>query len=87
MVPTRSGLISMTFKEEDIRFVTGCDAEHPDRRGGQHVAQTCTGVFAIHEPSGLGVMVKCARSQLGNKARAVDLLRMIVKYEYDTVVE
>ena len=40
-----------------IRYVIGCDAVHPDSRGGQHVAKHCTGVLAIDDELGIGVMV------------------------------
>lgn len=56
------------------RYVTGCDAVHPDRRGGQHVARPCFGVLALDETKGIGVMVSSERSQHGNKTRADELL-------------
>ena len=58
----------------DIRYVVGCDAVHPDRRGGQHVAKSCTGVLAIDDDVGVGVLVTSERSQMANKAKAAALL-------------
>jgi protein subunit release factor B len=55
------------------RIITGCDAVHPDRRGGQHVAMRCTGVLVIDDDRGIGVMCNTERSQHGNirEARAM----------------
>ena len=69
------------MRPEDVKYVTGCDASHPDRRGGQHVAKTCSGVLAIHTPTGLGVMCDSERSMQGNKLRALRLLQQIVDSE------
>jgi hypothetical protein len=56
------------------RYVSGCDAVHPDRRGGQHVAMSCSGVLAIDDEAELGVLVMAERSQFKNRARADELL-------------
>ena len=53
-----------------IRYITGCDAVHPDRRGGQHVAMRCSGVLAIDDEKGIGVLVTNERSQMKNKEKA-----------------
>jgi hypothetical protein len=57
-----------------IRYILGCDAVHPDQRGGQHVARKCTGVLAIDDEHGIGVLVNTERSQYGNRQRADALL-------------
>ena len=62
-----------------IRIITGCDAEHPDRRGGQHVAKHCTGVLVIDDELGLGVMCSCNRSQYGNTEGAKEALEHLRK--------
>jgi hypothetical protein len=56
------------------RIIIGCDAVHPDRRGGQHVAMKCSGVLIIDDEKQLGVMCNTERSQYGNKERAAALL-------------
>ena len=73
--------IDVNLREEDLTVVAGCDAVHPDQRGGQHVAKQCTGVLIIHRPSGIGVMCNANRSQYGNRAGALDMLmRLVVEY-------
>lgn len=56
------------------RYITGCDAVHPDRRGGQHVAKHCTSVLAIDDDAGVGVLVNSERSQSGNRQKADAML-------------
>jgi protein subunit release factor B len=69
------------IRDEDLTIVVGCEAVHPDRRGGQHVAKQCTGVLVIHQLSGIGVMCNVNRSQYGNRAGAMEMLRkLIAKY-------
>jgi protein subunit release factor A len=58
----------------NLRYVIGCDAVHPDRRGGQHVAMRCTGVLMIDDERGIGVLCNSERSQHGNKERAEQML-------------
>jgi protein subunit release factor A len=61
------------------RVILGCAAVHPDQRGGQHVAMSCTGVLIIDEELGLGVMCNANRSQFGNKAGAEEALEHLRK--------
>ncbi len=63
------------------RITTGCDAVHPDQRGGQHVAQRCTGVLVIDDERGIGVLVTSQRSQLGNRQKAKALLAGLLSKE------
>jgi protein subunit release factor A len=56
------------------RYIVGCDAVHPDRRGGQHVAMACPGVLVIDDEAGIGVLVQHERSQVKNKNLAETLL-------------
>lgn len=67
-----------------IRFITGCDAEHPDRRGGHHVGRPCSGVLAIDDEHGIGVLVTNERSQFKNKQKAEMLLAWAVELEKET---
>lgn len=61
------------------RIISGCDAVHPDSRGGQHVAKHCTGVLVIDDELGLGVMCNGERSQYGNREKANALLDLIAE--------
>lgn len=65
------------------RYVTGCEAVHPDRRGGQHVAMSCSGVLAIDEDAQLGVLVMDERSQIKNKQKADTLLDWMIELGAD----
>lgn len=53
-----------------MRIIVGCDAVHPNRRGGQHVAMHCTGVLVIDDERGIGVLVNTERSQHANRQKA-----------------
>lgn len=60
---------------DDIVITTGCEAVHPDRRGGQHVAMACTGVRVTHTPTGISVLADHERSQHANRREAFRQLR------------
>lgn len=68
----------MSLREEDLEMIAGCDAAHPDRRGGQHVAMQCTGVRILHRPSGLAVTCIRERSQIKNKQIALSALEVLI---------
>lgn len=75
------------IRDEDLEIISGCDARHPDRRGGQHVAKSCTGVRVLHLPTNIGVTVFDERSQWQNKERALKLLRVLLEHvEHERVV-
>lgn len=59
----------------ELRVVAGCNAVHPEQRGGQHVSKPCSGVMVIDDDIGIGVMCNSERSQRGNRARAESILR------------
>ena len=61
------------------RTITGCDAVHPDRRGGRHVAKPCVGALVIDEDTGIGVRVTRERSQGACVMRAHELLDQLTK--------
>ncbi len=71
--------------DSDIVITGGCEAVHPDRRGGQHVAKPCTGVRATHRPTGISVMVDTERSQHANRRLAEKRLKATVEAATDTV--
>lgn len=60
------------------RTISGCDAAHPDRRGGQHVAKPCCAVMVIDEDLGIGVMVRSDRSQHANRELAERYLDILL---------
>ena len=61
--------------EDDFEYVVGCAAAHPDQRGGQHVARSCSGVLVVHKPTGLGCRCLEERSQIKNKTLALARLK------------
>ena len=65
------------------RYITGCDAVHPDRRGGQHVAMACPGVLVIDDEHGIGILVMHERSQIKNKQAAETLLDWAIELQKD----
>lgn len=69
---------AVVIKDEDLEIVSGCAAAHPDRRGGQHVAKTCTGVLIVHKPTGIAVRMLDERSQYKNKQNALAKLRELL---------
>lgn len=64
--------------DDDYEVVVGCDAAHPDRHGGQHVARQCPAVRILHRPSGLAVTSTSERSQHGNRERAYVTLQLLL---------
>lgn len=68
----------MTLNDEDLEIITGCNAAHPQQRGGQHVARSCSSVMIIHKPTGIGVRSDSERSQHGNKTAALESLRRVL---------
>lgn len=55
---------------DDLVITAGCEAAHPDRRGGQHVAMACVAVRIVHRPTGLEVLVVEHASQRTLMSRA-----------------
>ena len=71
-------IVKHWLKEEDFEITAGCDAVHPDRRGGQHVAKQCVGVRVRHIPSGKEVLCTEERSQYKNRIRAMEEILKII---------
>lgn len=70
--------------DSDLEITTGCAAAHPDRRGGQHVAQPCTGVRIRHVPTGVVAYSLDERSQFANRQAALLTLHAeLDKQEHD----
>lgn len=67
----------MELREEDLEVTTGCLAAHPDKRGGQHTGR-CTAVRIQHVPTGIEVVSRNHRSQIGNKVAALKMLRAAI---------
>lgn len=63
------------MSDSDLVITVGCEAAHPDQRGGQHVTKHCTAVRIRHVPTGIEVVSRDERSQHGNRVKAMEMLR------------